>query len=171
MRHMKDKHTQIRPGIFESNSSSTHAYTLTFTEGRLPSYKPIVSGPIRVCNGALTDGRWIDNISLLAGYLYIKGGDRLKWLETVLGDFCEKKVEFDFSDFKSAYYLDWSKELELDEKLEAYFENFSLGNYVGYGNDYKECVELVEKILSSKENVISFVSNSNWIEVDAYYDG
>lgn len=163
---MKTKYKQVRQGVFESNSSSTNAFTLSFDIRRIPDMKPIIRGPIWVYPGASTSDSWAEKLGLLAGYMRITNKD-LNDLVNVVKDFCGDTVEFNFEKFNE--YNDGKYG---PITISDYFEDFSEQGCDGeYGNSEEDIIDQMEDILSTPEKTLSFLFSYGHIIENEYYDG
>lgn len=164
------KHTKIRSGTFETNSSSTHAYTIYTGKTGEATFKPIIKeAPITVSSGFTTTDEWMPKLSSLVGYLYLqKREDEIAKIQDIFFRFTGTEPSFDFTRIKeSVEHPKWPLDLE------GFFEGFSPSGPYGdeYGNTPEELEQFFNKILLSEEDILGFVCSTGWIEVNEYYDG
>lgn len=152
------KHKQIRQNVYETNSSSTCAYTLSFYSSKQPNHKPIISGPIKVGNWANTYEDWTTKLQMLAGYLTITK-QPLDFLISTVEKFSGDKLEFVIDDKLK------------DSSLEDYFDSFSYRHDYDYGNTVEDIESIMTEVLSSEENILKFLFVNGQIDVNEYYDG
>lgn len=162
------KHRQVRQSTWETNSSSTHAYTLYFPERVSVEFKPIPDGnPIFVSSGWYTGTSWRSKAGYVAAYLYIKDRlDDIRKLEELLTNFCGGEVKFDLT--KLVEYVD---KYPKDKNVEDMFDSFTLRNYDQYGSSPENLEKTFERILATNDNTLAFICSSQGIEINEYYDG
>lgn len=159
------KHIQIRQGSFETNSSSSHAFTLCFPSGGQPDSRPIIRGPISVGTCAGTDDGWQTKVEMLAAYLYISDRkDEIPRLEKIISDFAggDIPLKFDFTNWEKVI-------LKYGEMgIGEYFETYTDGNSE-YGNSEEEIISNFDNILKDDNLLLVFINNPV-IQEDTYYD-
>lgn len=162
---------QIRQGVFESNSSSTHALCIaTGTEYSLPDKIEFGFG----CFGWEFDE--LTSRKERANYLYTclayVGVDKLKeYLQFIFTTLKSHGISAYFEDFRLSPYA-W----RTDDEIEFYLEPAD-GAYVDHGNEAREFVEAVcsdEKLLldylfSDKSYILTGNDNDD-IEIEIYED-
>lgn len=164
------KHTKIRSSCFETNSSSTHAYTV-YTGGNLKAnFKPIITeAPIVVPSGLSSCDTWQSKLASLVGYLVLqKREDEIDNIQDIFFRFSGKEPTFDLTRIKeSINHPKWPLDLE------GFFEEFSPRGPYGdeYGNTPEELEKFLNRILLTEESILGFVCANGWIEENEYYDG
>jgi len=166
---MNMKHKQVRQGTYETNSSSTHAYTInTYRKSVKAEYKPIVDGPIVISPDAGEGDHWTTRVSWLVGYLYLSNRkDEVGIVAKSLSDFVGESVGFSMDKFIEHVE-------KYDTTVEDYFEIFNdEGEHGerGYGNNLKELIVFFDGVMESPESIRNFICSSGWVEVNEYYDG
>lgn len=161
------KHIKIRTSTFETNSSSTHAYTVWTGKQGKATFRPIITETIKVEPVWYATDDWKTKLSALVAYLYIQNRkDEIANIQDIFLRFTGTEPSFDFSKVQES--LDDPK---YPFELEWLFEEFS-PNYDGnYGNEPKELIEFLDRILLTEEDILAFVCSNGWIETNEYYDG
>ena len=156
----------IRYNTFETNSSSTHAYTLNIPVK--PSYKPIVeSNKIDINVNHNDCENWAGRIGLLAHYLILSNCEsQLKDLTAVIEEFAGFTVTFLNPEPDAVKSI-------IDEDL---LSDYISDNFYEYTNDYghgsvESFMETLDKILSTAGNTIAFIFSENSYNTETYIDG
>ena len=158
------KHKQIRNGVFESNSSSTHAFSIMVSTTALPQFIPIIRGPILVPVDAREDETWENKLTLLCGYLWLdKRHEDIVKIVNTLTEFCGSPIELDFSELQKYQEGKWPHESAVD-----YLSTFQGGEDA---DDEETLKGKIEKIISSETALLAFVCRSNTYDLWCGYDG
>jgi hypothetical protein len=171
------KTTQIRQNCFETNSSSTHAFTLYVPSNVEISYKPYSeTGKIIIPLGNIGgDDTFMDKMIMLGRYLQIqKKFDDLHVIEKVVSEFSGIDVKYDTEYFSPTLRYNGEEYSDEDHAIEDQFYTFLSGDRYGYGNGSVSNIrEILDGILSSgsDKSILEFVCSFGWISCDTYYDG
>lgn len=157
----------IRENTFETNSSSTHAYSVSVPAGGA-GYKPIVSGPVNLKQGNYWygDGQsWSSRIQLMYQYLGVTGRlgefDAIsEAISTFIGQPLVVESENKFADIGD--YADL-KEYVRDEFYKFCNEDYSDG--------VEGFISSMNAIVGDVNKAVAFAFTEGIVDQHEYYDG
>jgi len=182
----------IRHNTFETNSSSTHALSISMNNITKPTFKPISEDTVEIGIYSYGYETWKDRLSMLITYCIVRDkiskiNDILELVSGFVGfpvktvfklediyinttdDSYNRKMYQIEKDGKFFRLYEWTDEMIDDDDFDQFSEFF--GNS-GYGEDSaKDLVDKLENIISNQEKLLAFVFSENPISSEEYYDG
>lgn len=159
----------IRQNTFETNSSSTHAYTINVMANDKPTFKPLIYvDKYTVTNSYDESDSWNGRATLCIRYGYITTGQPtvnniLEWLAEFLG----VPVTLDERVLKSS--KECGAPVDDDEALHDYMRD----EFYSWCRDggTEDFISDMNKITSDKNLFLSFVFSESSVSTETYYDG
>jgi len=167
---MKTKHKTVRMGQFESNSSSTSAYSVYLPKKTdIPEFKPYIkSDKLEIPYRPYSDTQsWIDRVQFLTGFLSITG--RVNEIPTFMEKISKfAEISITMINVKDDSFKGESSYEDLNEYLDDSYYSFCNE----YGHDsVEDFKDTMNTLLADDDLVLAFVFSSNFISEQSWYNG